>query len=973
MKNMTFRKSLTAAAVAASLGFPALAIAQDAQTDVNAEEEVERIQVTGSRIKSANLMSASPLQVFDGEDIDKSGVANIQDLLLDNPAFGSPAINRTNSNFSTSGAGIATIDLRNLGSARTLVLVNGRRFVAGLPGSSAVDLNSIPTQFIERVEILTGGASAVYGSDAVAGVVNIVTKKNFEGVEIDTQYGESAEGDATERQFNINFGTASDKGHIMTHLGYSDQGAVFSRDRERSAVDQISSYLIGASDDPADLFSADRPFYSSYAPQGQFTAGDQQYTFDDQNNVLEGFYTNGNEELGRAPDGFNRSAYRTIAIPTERYLLATQGGYDLNASHSVFFEGTYSYSETVTELEPYPLASGDIYSNGQVPIEFLVNGQVQANPYVPQEIFDNATDTDGDGFKDLSFTKRPVDIGARGSDATRDTYRFVLGAEGMLSDTWSYEAYYVYGQTKEAQRGTGQVNVLNMKAALESVTDTQDLDGDGITDEVVCLDPDARAFGCAPINMYGTGTMSPEAVSWVEAPSMYSSRITQEILAFHASGDLMYLPAGPLAIATGVEYREETSRDEFDALQQLGLNAGNALPPTYGEFDVTEAYIETNVPVIDGVELRAAVRGSDYSTVGNTVSWNVGVNWEATDELRLRVIKSESVRAPNIGELFSPPSQTFPTGLQDPCEGVTAGDTGTTAERCLAEPGVAANVAANGAFTLNQSDIQGVSGYNRGNPDLEEETGKSLTVGAVWTPDSLVEGLGVTVDYFKIEVEDAIVGTPRQFILDQCYSGDQGFCDFIIRRPGQEGLNSPGSLDEIDSAVSNSGGEYNEGVDITANYSAPFGPGSLKSSISYTYVIDAYSIPLPGAARDPYVGEIGAAEHKAYFNVGYSWDSFDVNMRGRYIGESSLDDQFLNSIGFEPESYGVGSITYVDLQGSYQVTDSVQVYGGVNNLLDREAPFIPTGVPGGNTGVETAAGTYDAIGQSFYLGFRAKF
>lgn len=947
-------------------------LGQEQEDEDNGAENLEKISVTGSRIRSANLNSTSPLQSFDAGDIDASGIANIQELLLDNPTFGSPAISRTNSNFSTASAGIATVDLRNLGTARTLVLMNGRRFVSGQPGEMAVDLNTIPAQFIDRIEILTGGASSVYGSDAVAGVVNLILKDNFEGVEFEGQYGQSAEGDDEETQFSVTAGVTSGdgKGNLMMHLGYTDQGAVFSRDRERSSVDQIASIFF--TDEASDIFEPTRPFFSSFPPQGRFDAGGVRFTFDANNNLQEGFSTNGNGTIG--PDGFNRNNYRTIAIPTERYLFATKGTYDLSDNHTVFFEGNYAASQTVTELEPFPFASDDIYADGAVPLEFNINGTILANPFVPDEILANAVDANGDGLRDLDFfAKRLLDVANRGNTADRDTYRFTLGLEGEIFNDWFYDLYYVYGQTKESQVSSGQVNVQNFRFALEAVTDTLDLDGDGVTNEAICVDETARSFGCVPINIYGFNSITPEAAAYVNAPGLLSSFISQEIVGGNISGEVFELPAGPIGIAAGFEYREETSRDEFDALQQAGLNAGNAIPATKGEFDVTEFYLETQIPIIDGMNAKAAYRASDYSTVGSTSSWNVGFDWQVTDWVRFRVIEAESTRAPNINELFSPPSQTFPTGLNDPCTGVSASDTGTLAERCLADPGVAANISTNGTFTLNQSDLQGISGFNRGNPNLSEEVGKSTTVGLVFTPQGMLEDFGLTIDYFDIEIEDAIVSTPRQFILDQCYSGDASFCQFITRRAAPLGTNSAGSLEFIDSADSNSGGEMNEGIDLTLTYSGNVGPGRLNGRLAYTYVIEGGVIPLPGAAEDPYVGEIGASEHRANVNLKYDWDAWSVSLGATYIGEASIDDQFLAGFDLAPESVGVDAEIYVDTQVTYQVTDDISLYAGVDNLFDPEPPAILTGIPDNSTGTETDAGTYDPVGRRWYMGVRARF
>ncbi|NVK24313.1 MAG: TonB-dependent receptor [Gammaproteobacteria bacterium] len=968
-----FTNNKLAKSVRLAIAFGAAATALPASQAFAQEEsaeDIEKIAVTGSRIKTASLTSSSPLQILNAADIDASGIANIQDLLLDNPTFGTPAISRTNSNFSTASAGVATVDLRNLGTARTLVLVNGRRFVSGVPGSSAVDLNSIPAQFIERVEILTGGASSVYGSDAVAGVVNLILKKEFDGIEFEGQYGESAKGDDRENQYSLTGGISDDKGHMMFHLGYTKQGAVFSKDREKSAVDQFGSiYFTGELDD---IFNAERPFYSSYPPQGRFDAGDTRYTYNSSNQLQAGFSTNGNGTIG--PDGFNRSAYRTIAIPTERYLFASKGQYELSDDHSVFFEGTYAASQTKTQLEPFPFASDDIYAGGAVPLEFNVDGVVYANPTVPADIL-NSANANADGLKQLDFfAKRLLDVGNRGNIADRDTFRFTTGLEGVVLEDWYYDLYYVYGQTKEGQVSSGQVNVQNFRYALEAMPDVNDLDGDGNTTEAVCIDATARSFGCVPIDIYGFNSITEEAAAYVNAPGLLSTFVSQEIVGGNISGEIMELPAGYVGIAAGFEHRTEYARSEFDALQQAGLNAGNAIPRTEGQFDLTEFYVETNVPIIDGMYLKGAVRGSDYSTVGSTLSYNYGIDWEVTDWLKLRAIQAQSTRAPNINELFSPPSQTFPSGLNDPCEGVTASTGGTLGERCLADAGIAANVAANGSHTLSQADLQGISGFNRGNPNVEEEKGKSTTVGIVLSPELPgLDSFGFTIDYFDIEIEDAIVSTPRQFILDQCYTGDQSFCSFITRRASQVGTNSAGSIEFIDSGVSNSGGVVAEGVDLTTTFSLDVGDGSISGRFAYTYMLEGYSIPLPGSDADPFVGEIGAPEHKANFNLTYTVSDLSVTLGGTYIGESYVDDQFLAGFGFEPETASLDAITYLDTQVSYKLTDIVEVYGGVNNLLDEDAPLIPGGVTGSDTGLETDGGTYDPIGQSFYAGFRAKF
>lgn len=976
MANSNVQRAVRAALVSAA----AMSAGLYGATGV-AQENLEEIVVTGSRIVSTNLESVSPLQIISSEDIKATGAANIQDLLLQNPAMGTPTISRNNSNFQTSSVGVATVDLRNLGTSRTLVLVNGRRFVAGVPGESAVDLNSIPTQFIERVDILTGGASAAYGSDAVAGVVNIIYKKNFEGIEVGGQYGISAENDDSETQFNVTMGISTEdgRGNLMGHLAYSEQGAVFSKDRKRSAVDQFSQAYFVSEVTGNDFFTPVVPFYSSFAPQGRFFAGNTQYTYDSSGNLVEGWSTNGSAT--REANGFNRSAFRTIAVPTERYLAAVVGNYEFMDNVNAFIEGTVASTQTKSKLEPFPHSSGDVYfDDGLVPIEFLAFGSATPlrNPFVPDAIYNSAVDEDGDGLKDISYTRRLAEVGARGNVADRETLRVMTGLNGVVWNDWSWEAYAGYGQTIESQVSSGQFNVQNWRYALEAAPDILDLDGDLNTTEAVCIDPVARAFGCVPINIYGAGSINDEMFNYVKAPGLLATFTSQKLAGVNVSGEVWESWAGPWSIAVGGEFRKEFSRSEFDPLQQAGLNAGNAIPRTEGEFDVMEGYLEANMPLLadDLLTARGAVRFSDYSTVGNTLTWNAGLDFQPFEQLRFRGAYAETVRAPNINELFSPPSQDFPTGLSDPCEGVTATTGGTLGDRCLADPGVALNVATNGVMTLSQADLQGISSFVGGNPNLGEETGKSVTVGVVWTPDGIpvLENFGFTLDYSKIEIDDAIVSTPRQFILDQCYTGDASFCDFITRRPQPAGPNSAGSLEFVNTGPSNSGGLTAEGIDLTVNYAQNIGPGLFTANLAWTHALDGYVIPLPGADKDPFVGEIGASEDRVFLAMNYAFGQFGFTWRQTYIGPADLDDTFLAGFDIaQGAKTGVDAVYYTDVQFQWRPSDMWEVYVGIDNLFDEDPPPIISGLPGNNTGTETDAGTYDPIGQRFYGGVRVKF
>ncbi|WP_373476501.1 TonB-dependent receptor plug domain-containing protein [Sphingorhabdus sp.] len=639
MKSIYIKK-LKYAAAPLAIGLGLISAPSFAQ-EASEEEDEAAIVVTGSRISVNGLTSPSPLQTIGEVAIEQSGVVNLQELLLENPAFGTPGISRTNSNFSTASAGAAIVDLRNLGSARTLVLVNGRRYVAGVPGSSAVDLNTIPTQFIERVDILTGGSSAVYGSDAVAGVVNIIYKTDFEGIEAGGQIGVSEEGDDLRRQLDLTFGGSfSDgRGKFMTHLGYSKEGAVFSRDRKISAIDQAS---VGAffTDDPEDFFAVQQPFFSSFAPQGRFFSapGVSVGTFDANNNFILGFSTNGNAT--RPADGFNRSAFRTIAIPTERYVLATNASYDVSEDIEIFFEGTYAKSKTNTELEPFPLDSAEVFKstggffnieNRQLDADGLPTGAIVINPFVPAQLLALLQDNNGDGLRDVSFTRRLSDVALRGNRANRDTFRILGGARGGLFGDWKWDAFYSYGETAESQVSSGQFNVVNLRNALNV---TRDAAGN-----LVCADLDAQEEGCVPVNVFGRNTISADALRYIDAPGFLSTVTTQKLAGVNAYGTLGNLfGAGDIGLAVGAEYRDEFSLSEFDALQQAGLNGGNAIPRTLGSFDVYELYGEVNVPILSdtfvhSLSLTGAGRISDYSTVGKTYSYNGGIDFSPVEDI----------------------------------------------------------------------------------------------------------------------------------------------------------------------------------------------------------------------------------------------------------------------------------------------------------------------------------------------------
>jgi iron complex outermembrane recepter protein len=967
------------------------------------QQQLERVEVTGTRILTLDAESASPLQVITAADIAASGAVTLQDLLQKNPTMGQPTFGRTNSNFDNLNSGVATTALRNLGEARTLVLVNGRRFVSGIPGDSAVDLNAIPTDFIERIELLTGGASAVYGSDAVAGVVNIILKRDFQGLTVDVSAGQSEKNDDRKKKVSLTWGAniADGKGNVMVHLGYTKQGAVLSKDRSGLETDNIS--LAALTGSVQDLLTFQTPFYSSFAPQGRIflrpnppvttpPTPNPSVTFDANGNIIP-FSTNGPAGNGVGATGFNRQDFRTIAIPTERYLFAAKGDLEFAPKHRAFMEGTYSSTSTQSRLEPFPMASSGINSiypgTNQVPADFLVNGVLVKNPMVPAGIYNLLTPDPVTGVRYYDFTRRLNEVGARGNNAELDTFRAVSGVKGNIVDNWDYEVFGSYGQTKRSQVSGGQVNVLNFRNALEAIPDANG--------NPICRDADAVAQGCVPISIFGFNSITPAALKYIIAPTILSTSVTQKLLGGSITGEPFSLPAGPVGVAAGAEYRKEFSRSELDPLAQAGLNAGNAIPATIGQFDVKEFFVETRVPLLKdapfakSLSVSAAVSNGNYSTVGSTLSWNAGAEWAVNSEFKVRATRTLSTRAPNIGELYSPPLQNFPA-VSDPCVGVTATSVGARDSACRSDPGVAANIAANGSFTLNQADLQGTSGFDRGNPNLDEEKGRSTTIGVVYAPKSIpvLDKFSFTADYFRIGIAKAIVETPRQFLLNQCYGGDASFCSFIQRNATAIGANSAGFLQRVDTAQTNSGGLFTSGVDVTTSYSDLVGPGRLNGRLSWTHLISGYNVPLPGAPRDHFAGEIGAATNRASLALGYSMGPWGLNTQFTYIGESDVDDQILATLCADdpnvcavpgaPGSVKFPAKTYMDMQLTY-AWGKVQYYFGIENVFNTKAPRIDTNNPFGigsyngsfSTGTGTVGDVYDPIGRRFNAGLRVSF
>lgn len=963
---------------------------------------LQAIVVTGSRIPSPTLTSPSPLQMIYAKTLEDSGVTNVQVALEKIPAVGRPGQSRT-TNAQDTNPGISTVDLRNLGDNRTLVLIDGRRSVAGVPGTSTVDLSMIPTPFVERVDVLTGGASAVYGSDAIAGVVNFIYKKHLQGFQLNAQSGISQYGD--DRSFNVNatFGSdfADHRGNIMMFGGWDQEGSVegWNRARTRAGYGSLGNMERKGGDTDANLKAAEDIFTPVYAPSsvgpgGIFNIGGKG------NQIIE---PDGSiQNYNAAADGFNSSYYQQIASPDQKLTLATRVHYDVTDRANVYFESTFVNFSTVGSREASPMRTDSALgafggTNGYYPIQFQVTNPntglpvILNNPLVPAAVFAAATNSynqDGIDSKDLSFLLRTTMFppGERTTPTERNNFRVVIGTDIDLGKGWKLHAYDQYGFTEEHQEMTGLADLNRLAEALEVVPDVFDYNNNGNTTEPICVDANARAQGCVPINVYGlnpdgSSKISQAAIDWIETNLIQNSKQTMEVAEAYVEGTVFELPEGPLQVSVGSSYRKETSSDVFDPLSNEARNGYVQEPNISGSFDVKEAYGEIDVPVlanipfIHSLTFRTAGRLSDYSTSGTVHAWNFGGEWSPTRDIRFRSVYAYAVRAPNIGELFAPAAAGIVT-IVDPCQGVTLAQTGAVAQNCRADPGVLANIQQNGSFTLTYPDTQGVGTVSTSNKSLKPEVGRTLTFGTVINPRSIhaLRDLTFTADYYDIKLADAISQVSAATILSHCYAlGEPAFCSLIQRRSQPSGAFSFGSVQQIDIGLVNSGGLFTRGLDFTLSYAPELFGGRAGLSASWTHLLKNGIIPLTGDPYDNTMGEIGYPRDSA--NVTLNWDNkdFGFTIDDQYIGPQMLDYEnyqtgFVLADGSLPDKkyFTVGSKIYTDAQIRFTGIEHFELYIGAVNLFNVQQPPLYGGPPtGGNIN-----NIWDPIGRRFYAGVR---
>ncbi|MGE0740383.1 MAG: TonB-dependent receptor [Hyphomonadaceae bacterium] len=1011
--------SALAAAAAAAVSTPALA--QDE------ESEEEAIVVTGTRLVRQDFEAISPVATVGAEQLEMTATLSTETLLNELPQL------VPNSTFTSNNAGgedFATLDLRGLnlgvGAARTLVLVNGER----VPASStagAVDINTIPATLISRVEVVTGGASAVYGSDAMAGVVNFVLKDDYEGGEINiTNIAELETGNAREFEINGLVGNnfANGRGNMTAYASYYSRDRVLQSEYDYSRVSGAVCYdisrgpdnayficdtaaeaaavqanggflnpnLLGGSgtpswgwiaNDPANAFTA-ATLNANALTSGQFASYDH-----DCNPATPNIaYGGGNLSFNDAgaleprnttgacfvPDRAAGSSYYNFApdnfmvLPAERVALSTSGHYDITDTVRLNVLLNYTNSRTEVQLAPTPATSLS----------------VTLTPNMRNLIQTNAPDlwlalqSRPQPYNNFTISRRTNEVGTRNSLFESNSFFFIAGLEGSMGDNWDWSLSASYGQTLF---NTRSLNSVNASALAQGLAGCQQLQPgpDGVLN--TADDTGAPLVGalpgCVPLDIFGPNTLDANMQSFIRVNTFTDVTIEQSRISGFVRGDLFELPAGPVATVFGFEYRDDYAGQFNDNEQRTGNIFGfNAIQDQEGSIDVYELYTEMSIPLIADASfarylgLEAGFRRSNYSSVGDVDTYKIGGEWAPTDWLRFRAVFNEATRAPNVFELFRAGDQGFQT-TQDPCRDVAPADgvpdvAGVTQAECIAT-GIPA--AFYPGFSQQNQQLQV---FAFGNTDLQPETAETWTYGVVFDPDWFPVGdLRATIDYYDIEITDVIVGLTAAFYLNDCYvNNNQASCDRLNRGPdGQfQGLGFG-----INTARSNQASLATQGYDMQVEWSVPIGPGQLTINELYS-ILDSYQFNGAEFAGTTSAG-IGATlpEYKSVFSVTYNVG--DWTLMGRWSYTPEVISSATNGFGVAGDAFDANptvspEASYIDLAARWAVTDTFTLTANVDNVLDD---YPPQTADGYTSQANTDLQVYRPLGRSLSISGRYRF
>jgi len=991
---------LTSAAAALAGALPAQA--QEGST-------IQEVVVTGSRIPQPNLTSVSPVTAVGAEQVKIEGVTRVEDLINNLPQ----AFADFGGNLSNGSTGTASVNLRNLGSQRTLVLVNSRRLMPGDPTQNAAaspDLNQIPAALIERVEVLTGGASAVYGADAVAGVVNFIMNDKFEGVRLDAQYSmyqhnnddahitsivrdsdfntpESnvTDGYTKDLTFIAGINTPDGRGNATVYIGYRTLDPVTQDRRDFSAC------ALGSSDQGEPTSTEFTCGGSSNTAHGRFLTYNQT-DLNDTNAI--GDFTVGDNGVMRdfaASDLYNFAPSNFYQRTDERKTAGLFAHYDLSDKATVYTEFMFMDDRTQAQIAP----SGAFLGAGPGAPPFFGRYTVNCdNPLLTASALDafcGGNTAAGDVLMDIGRCN--VEGGGRNDDLRHTSFRGVIGLRGDIADGWNYDVYGLYGTSVLSENFQNDFSRSRIRKSLTAVA--------GPNGNPVCrVNADADLTNddpaCVPYQIFGVGSVTPDQLAYLQIPALSEGSTVEQVLSGSISGDLgqygIKLPTANdgLGVAFGAEYRSESSELRTDANYQSNDLAGQGAPTldTFGSFDVKEVFAEARLPIAQGkafadtLSFEAGYRYSDYNLGFRTDSYKLGLQWAPIQDVMLRGSYQRAVRSPNIQELFLQPRVQL-DGVTDPCSNEPGKAPAASFEEC-ARTGVTAAQYGN----ILQNPASQYNGLVGGNTDIQPEESDTYSYGFVITP-SFLPGFSVTVDYYDIKVEKLINNLGADFVLNQCLTtGDPNYCDRVNR--AGNGSIWLGDSGYVEDPILNTGSLQIKGLDAEANYRFDIGrAGSLGLQFIGTYVDQFMTEPLPGASKYDCAGLYGSVcgtpvpdwRHKLRANWATPWN-LDVALTWRYIAavddDRTSSDPNLSAAIIETDKH-LGSRSYFDLTGSYTVSDvgmfsNITGRLGINNILDKDPPLVgqdtcPAVFCNGNTFPQV----YDTMGRYVFLGLTADF
>jgi len=968
--------------------------------------EVGEIVVTGSRIRRDTFNAPTALSVVTAESIRESGQTSVGDLLLEQPNI-NPNTNQQNSSNTLFLAGQTRADIRGLGAARTLVLMDGRRLPFSDASSPAVDLNTIPSLMIERVETIAGGASAVYGSEAISGVVNFIMKKSYEGFEADATIGISERGDGEEGRYGFNYGRKflGDKLSFLIGGEYASTDKIMQKDRDYTFPGVVRNTLVSPQPVITRGNSNTSPFASfnlrnSNVLSTDTVLGGLLVTRDVRDNgasivrVSPQCSTGTVQPVCMDPALFNSAIYNPLQGKSDRAVLRTYVDYDITESWHAFIDASYVKANGYGISQPaFSNAAGggtmpvvmrgdNAFLNGAgtaaatlrqiwtAPQTMVVNGQTVPVPFATRGAGLTLTQASS-----VNIGKFWEEFGGRDVKSSREQYRVAGGFEGKFQTFGrdvNVDGYVQYSRLDGTTISYNQPNILRVQQATDAVL---------VGGQIVCRDVNARAAGCIPWDLINGP--SREAINWANGVSATDSKVTQTVAGLNFAADVIELPAGPLAVAFGAEYRKETSSFAQDALGASGALFINPIGTRAGSYNVKEIYGEVRVPLLKDLPLAEelsvefAARAADYSTIHGTDQYRIAMTWSPVKDIRFRATQSTAVRAPNIVELFAPQSRNFTQLGSDPCDaaifaGASAAQQAARRVNCAAAiPG------------WNPATFQSNFGTNRpslpllvgGNPNLGPETAHTYEYGVVIQP-RFIPGLQVSVDFFKYNLTNGVGTVPINTLFQGlCYDSttpfaSNPFCALIQRDPtGANGGAVPGGVIQAVLTNQNVAATKVEGYDYSIAYGFQtedvFGQdyGSIALRVDATWMYQFSTQGLPGQAYTQLANSInnGLPEWKGNATARWSYDKYSLTWTTLYIGSVISNNAFLPN---QLVPYETGDYFRHDLRVGYRFSDNATFRAGVINLFDRAPPGLPETFQG--TGV--GASQYDNRGRFFFLG-----